>query len=116
MSTITQHATNHVHKMLLGNKADLPADQRDVDTAQGQAAGEEYGVRFAEVSAKDGSGVVDALSGMVEDIVAGLEAQRREKERLARPPPRARRGIWAMFGCGVVAEVAEPRAAPAPPR
>ncbi|KAG5176168.1 ras family-domain-containing protein [Tribonema minus] len=62
-------------KVLLGNKVDLPAEHREVSSAAGNEVGEEFGVRYFEVSAKDGTGVQDAFDTLAREIVEGLEQE-----------------------------------------
>jgi GTPase SAR1 family protein len=45
-----------VHRILLGNKTDLP-DQRQVQPEQGETVAKEFGIGWFETSAKDGSNV-----------------------------------------------------------
>jgi hypothetical protein len=45
-----------------------------VDTARGRALADEYGMRFYETSAKDGTNVAEALNGLAHDIVAKMIA------------------------------------------
>jgi hypothetical protein len=75
MANIQTHASAEpIHKVLLGNKVDLPA-AREIPTDSGREVGEEFGVRFFEVSAKDGTGVNDAFHALVTEIVARLECE-----------------------------------------
>lgn len=45
-----------VHRVLLGNKTDLP-DQRQIQPEQGEAMAREFGIKFFETSAKTGQNV-----------------------------------------------------------
>lgn len=45
-----------------------------IDTAKGKALADEYGMRFYETSAKDGTGVTDAFAAVARDIVAKSNA------------------------------------------
>jgi len=47
-----------VHKVLLGNKTDLPG--RQITEEQGRQVAKEYGINFFETSAKDGTNVADS--------------------------------------------------------
>jgi Ras family len=75
MANIQTHASAEpIHKVLLGNKVDLPS-AREIPTDSGREVGEEFGVQFFEVSAKDGTGVNDAFHALVTEIVARLECE-----------------------------------------
>jgi len=52
ISQIQQHADVHVNKILVGNKCDM-VDEKVVSTAEGQKLASEFGIPFAEVSAKN---------------------------------------------------------------
>jgi len=68
MRNIEQHATESVNKMLLGNKCDVPAEQRVVDKARGQALADEFAMKFLETSAKSSINVEEAFMTMAKEI------------------------------------------------
>jgi Ras-related protein Rab-8A len=43
-----------------------------IDTARGQALADEYGLRFFETSAKDGTHVIDAFQAISKDCVSNV--------------------------------------------
>jgi len=57
---IEQHANDDVEKMILGNKCDMD-DKRVISKEQGEKLAKEYGVKFAETSAKAKIGVEEAF-------------------------------------------------------
>lgn len=59
-----------MHRILLGNKTDLP-DQRQVQPEQGETVAKEFGIGWFETSAKDGSNVE---TGKQESIKAPCNA------------------------------------------
>jgi len=68
MRNIEQHATESVNKMLLGNKSDVPPEQRVVDRTRGQALADEFAMRFMETSAKSSINVEEAFMTMAKEI------------------------------------------------
>ena len=54
---------------LVGNKKDLPPEQRKVSTEEGQKTAERLGMRFMEVSAKTGDGVPELFKTVAEEFV-----------------------------------------------
>jgi GTPase SAR1 family protein len=57
---VEQHATEGVHKILVGNKCDWE-EKRVVTEAQGRALAKELGIPFLETSAKANINVEDAF-------------------------------------------------------
>ena len=55
--------------MLVGNKLDIAASEREVPAIEGSRFAENFGVPFFEVSAKDGSNVNVAFETLVDSIV-----------------------------------------------
>lgn len=53
---IEQHATEGVNKILVGNKCDM-LEKKAINTEQGQALADEFGVKFLETSAKSNIGI-----------------------------------------------------------
>lgn len=62
-----------MHKLLVGNKADLTA-KRAVDTATAQAFADEAGIPFLETSAKSATNVEAAFVRMAAAIKAAVAA------------------------------------------
>ena len=59
--------------MLLGNKCDLPDDEREVDSATALKFAEDQGMLFYEVSAKDGTNIEVAFITLAAEIVRKLK-------------------------------------------
>ena len=55
--------------MLVGNKLDIAATEREVETHEGSRFADNMGIPFFEVSAKDGTKVNDAFETLVDGIV-----------------------------------------------
>jgi len=66
--------------MLIGNKIDLPADQRQVTFRDGQEFAERNGMSFVEASALDSTGVAVAFQQLVQEIY-WVQSQKEEEER-----------------------------------
>lgn len=82
LAEIDRYAADGVHKLLVGNKADLTA-KRAVDTATAQAFADEAGIPFLETSAKSAANVEAAFVRMAAAIKAAVAAA---------PPPAAAAG------------------------
>ena len=59
--------------VLVGNKIDLPAHERQVSTQEGEALAAELGVPFVETSALNGSNVETAFVRMTQAIKRSLD-------------------------------------------
>ena len=62
------HASSNVNKILIGNKCDVSEEKRVISTARGQALADEFGIPFAETSAKSGVNVTEAFMKIAGDI------------------------------------------------
>ena len=63
----------HLQTVLVGNKIDLPAHERQVSTQEGEALALELGVPFIETSALSGSNVENAFVRMTQAIKRSLD-------------------------------------------
>ena len=72
---IEQHAAEHVQRLLIGNKCDLPESERRVTTEQGQQLAAELGIGFFETSAKGNINVEQAFMTMASNVVERLEQE-----------------------------------------
>jgi len=66
-NNVTQHATEGVNKILIGNKCDWE-EKRVVSTERGQELADELGIPFLEVSAKTNQNVDKAFTTLAADI------------------------------------------------
>jgi Ras-related protein Rab-8A len=64
---VEQHATEGVHKILIGNKCDW-TEKRVVSEEQGKALAQELGIPFIETSAKSNINVEEAFFSLARDI------------------------------------------------
>jgi Ras-related protein Rab-8A len=67
MEDIKENTDSQVEVMLVGNKIDK-ANDRIVNSEEGQALGQKFGVSFVETSAKTGEGVNTAFLNIVKNI------------------------------------------------
>lgn len=72
MENIQKHANSQTLRILIGNKIDVKG--KKIETARGKALADEYGMRFFETSAKDGTGVKDAFHTLARDVVMKMAA------------------------------------------
>mmetsp|Transcript_10729 Transcript_10729/g.18403 ORF Transcript_10729/g.18403 Transcript_10729/m.18403 type:complete len:216 (-) Transcript_10729:94-741(-) len=70
---IEQHASESVHRILIGNKCDMDESKRAVPMAKGQALADEFGIQFFETSAKANIKVEDAFFAIARDIKHRLQ-------------------------------------------
>jgi Ras-related protein Rab-1A len=76
LSEIDRYASEHVNKLLVGNKCDLTAN-RVVSYEAGKAFADEIGIPFMEASAKDSTNVEQAfmvMTGAIKDRMASQPA------------------------------------------
>lgn len=62
----------HVCKILIGNKCDMPDDQRNVTEDEGRKLAAEYDIPFMETSAKENTNVQAAFLHITKDVVKTL--------------------------------------------
>ncbi|XP_038998725.1 ras-related protein RABE1a-like [Hibiscus syriacus] len=72
---IEQHASDNVHKVLVGNKADMDESKRAVPTSKGQALADEYGMKFFETSAKNVEEVFFSIARDIKQRLANTDAK-----------------------------------------
>lgn len=51
---MSDHGPHNVIRMLVANKCDVSAEEREVETLQGRALADRFQIPFLEVSAKTG--------------------------------------------------------------
>ncbi|KMU76990.1 GTP-binding protein SAS1 [Coccidioides immitis RMSCC 3703] len=77
-SNVEQHASEGVHKMLIGNKCDWE-EKRAVSTEQGQQLADELGIPFLEVSAKNNINVDKAFYTLASEIKKVMDTSKAEQ-------------------------------------
>lgn len=77
-SNVEQHASEGVHKILIGNKCDWET-KRTVSSEQGQQLADELGIPFLEVSAKSNINIEKAFYSLASDIKKAMESSRSEQ-------------------------------------
>ena len=65
----------NVNKIIIGNKCDVPPENREVSREQGEELAAKYGVKFFETSAKSNIGVTEAFESITKHVVERLEAE-----------------------------------------
>jgi len=68
VAQIQMHADVNVNKILIGNKCDVPADQRAISFEEGQNLAKEYNIHFFETSAKQDLNVEAAFVKIATDV------------------------------------------------
>lgn len=77
-SNVEQHASEGVHKILIGNKCDWE-EKRAVSIEQGQQLADELGIPFLEVSAKNNINIEKAFYSLASDIKKGMDTSKAEQ-------------------------------------
>lgn len=77
-SNVEQHASEGVHKILIGNKCDWE-EKRAVSIEQGQQLADELGIPFLEVSAKNNINIEKAFYNLASDIKKGMDTSKTEQ-------------------------------------
>ena len=75
ISQIAANATQTVSKMLVGNKADMEPEMRQVTKKQGEALAEEYGMAFFETSAKTGQNIERVFMDLTQMVFDRLRSE-----------------------------------------
>lgn len=75
---VEQHASEGVHKILIGNKCDWE-EKRAVSTEQGQQLADELGIPFLEVSAKNNINIEKAFYNLASDIKKGMDTSKTDQ-------------------------------------
>ncbi|KAK3029838.1 hypothetical protein RJ639_038272 [Escallonia herrerae] len=83
LSEIDRYASEHVNKLLVGNKCDLTS-QKVVSTETAKAFADEIGIPFLETSAKNATNVEEAFMAMAAEIKNRMASQ--PSMNNARPP------------------------------
>jgi len=88
MKCISEHASDQVQCILIGNKADME-DKRQVEVDQGESLAEEYGIPFFETSAMNNMNVSEAFTQLIDDTIdeAGLPKGKPKNNVALRPLP-----------------------------
>ncbi|RMJ21050.1 GTP-binding protein [Aspergillus sp. HF37] len=76
-SNVEQHASEGVHKILIGNKCDWE-EKRAVSTEQGQQLANELRIPFLEVSAKNNTNIEKAFYNLATEIKKGMDVSKTE--------------------------------------
>lgn len=63
------NSSKSIYLILVGNKIDLPEENRNVSTEEGNQLAEKYGMKFYETSAKTGEGVANIFEESAGEIV-----------------------------------------------
>ena len=71
-SNVEQHASEHAHKILIGNKCDWE-EKRVVTTEQGQKLADQLGISFLEVSAKNNINIDKAFYSLATAIIEVID-------------------------------------------
>lgn len=77
-SNVEQHASEGVHKILIGNKCDWE-EKRAISTEQGQQLANDLGIPFLEVSAKNNINVEEAFYSLASDIKKVMDNSKAEQ-------------------------------------
>jgi Ras-related protein Rab-8A len=85
MKQVQQHASEHVQKIILANKADIA--QRRVATYDGHKLANEYGVPYFETSAKSNINVTEAFMAFVQAIKKKADDPNNPLHAAIAPPP-----------------------------
>jgi len=73
MAAIKQYAVENVSRFLVGNKCDMN-DKRVISFDEGKRLADEFGVQFAETSAKDGTNIDQVFLSITQEIIGRIQA------------------------------------------
>lgn len=69
MNQIAQHNEEDIPKIIVGNKSDLPPDERVISEDEGMQLAQKYNVPWIETSARDGTNI-NELFGILGKAIA----------------------------------------------
>jgi len=75
MSQISQHNDDDIPKIIVGNKCDLPPNERIVSPEEGMLLAEKYKVPFLEASAKEGTNINEIFQLLGQKMVDKFKRQ-----------------------------------------
>jgi small GTP-binding protein len=64
--------SSEIPRILIGNQADTPAEEREVSTSRAEAFAQRHGLRYFETSCATGQGVGDAYMSLFSSITKGI--------------------------------------------
>jgi small GTP-binding protein len=68
INEMKKQADNNINLILIGNKVDLPDEQKIVKTEEGEMKAKEFGIAYMETSALKSTNVDKAFNYMIEEI------------------------------------------------
>eukprot|EP00931_Biecheleriopsis_adriatica_P123980 TRINITY_DN99052_c0_g1_i1.p1 TRINITY_DN99052_c0_g1~~TRINITY_DN99052_c0_g1_i1.p1 ORF type:complete len:198 (+),score=47.78 TRINITY_DN99052_c0_g1_i1:163-756(+) len=77
LEQLSQHGVEGVHRVLVGNKADLAETHRAVSEEEGRQIASKHGIDFFETSAKSGVGVQEAFLSIADKIISTQPVERK---------------------------------------
>jgi len=72
MRSIEENSSEHICKMIVGNKMDKP--DKCVTSEEGQAVADKYKIPYYETSAKDNINIDEAFNAIARDIKDKIES------------------------------------------
>ncbi|KAG9398593.1 GTP-binding protein of the rab [Aphanomyces cochlioides] len=96
LDEIDKKASEHVNKLLVGNKSDLTAE-RAVSTDAGKEFADSCGMDFLETSAKSGHNVNEAFTILAAQVKERLPDQDAAIPQPPPPPPTSSQSSWCCF-------------------
>eukprot|EP00932_Pfiesteria_piscicida_P020282 SRR837773.709.p1 GENE.SRR837773.709~~SRR837773.709.p1 ORF type:complete len:220 (-),score=47.43 SRR837773.709:81-740(-) len=75
LSEVNRYVNESTCKILIGNKCDRPASERQVSTDEGKRKADELGLMFTEASAKDATNVDIAFNMISGELITKREQQ-----------------------------------------
>ena len=69
MSQIEQHGPEDICRIIIGNKVDCPAQDREVTMEEGEELAAKYGVKYVETSAKENIGITETFEILGKEMI-----------------------------------------------
>ena len=74
-------AENKIEKILVGNKSDLPEEEKEVSNEMATKYADEHNMKYFSVSAKEGINIDILFEQIGNDCIKNLQEQEKEKEK-----------------------------------
>ncbi len=81
MKQISQHNAEDISKIIVGNKIDCSAEDRQVSKKEGEELAAKYGIKHMETSAKENLNINDLFNTLAQQMKLKLKVEQKEGDK-----------------------------------